>query len=402
MDKLLSQIVYLIACALHEVEPKKELLGEIDFRHLYRITKEQSLVAITCMALESADLLKDMDSEIAQKWIEAKEKAICKNILLDTERAQLLQEMEKNEIWYMPLKGVFLQNWYPKYGMRQMSDNDILYDVNGKEIIRNWFLQRGYEEKIPFGKTISVHDCYKKKPVYNFEMHRALFSGYFNENWEKKYENVKEKLCRTEGTKFGYHFTEEDFYVYVMAHAYKHYSRNGTGLRTLVDTYVMNWKKASIWDRKYIEKELDELGILVFEQECRTLAEKIFRSPDLQVLEILNEKEMEMLLYCYDSKTYGTKTNHINNRLREIQMDNKPITMKTWIQYYRKKLFPGKFYLIHVNPFVAKHKCLWPFYWIYRIIRIVFFRKKTIKEEWRTIRKIAKMTKKSRSFDKQM
>ena len=48
-------------------------------------------------------------------------------------------------IWYAPLKGILLQALYPKYGMRQMSDNDILYGVEGQKKLIAMMKKRGYK-----------------------------------------------------------------------------------------------------------------------------------------------------------------------------------------------------------------------------------------------------------------
>lgn len=82
-----------------------------------------------------------------QKFIEAKSKAIRKNILLDTEREKIFEFLEQNKIWYMPLKGVILKELYPKIGMRQMSDNDILFDETYRKDIVRFMKNKGYHLK---------------------------------------------------------------------------------------------------------------------------------------------------------------------------------------------------------------------------------------------------------------
>ena len=88
----------------------------------------------------------------------------------------------------MPLKGAVLKDLYPKHDMRQMADNDILFDVTCQKEIRDYFVSHGYEV-ISYAK--GNHDVYEKPPVYNFEMHTALFGAGHNEVWAKYYENVK-------------------------------------------------------------------------------------------------------------------------------------------------------------------------------------------------------------------
>ena len=63
---------------------------------------------------------------------------------MDTERHQLEKEFAKNGIWYMPLKGSILKDWYPKFGMREMADNDILFDEKKRNDVKQIFQNRGY------------------------------------------------------------------------------------------------------------------------------------------------------------------------------------------------------------------------------------------------------------------
>ena len=43
------------------------------------------------------------------------------------------------------------------------------------------------------------------------------------------YQDVKSHLILDEGSRYGYHFSDEDFYLYMLAHEYKHFSGSGTG-----------------------------------------------------------------------------------------------------------------------------------------------------------------------------
>ena len=73
----------------------------------------------------------------------------------------------------MTLKGIILKEMYPKLGMRQMADNDILYDKQYQEELLNFMIARGYE---PSQIGEGNHDVYEKAPVYNYEFHTALYN----------------------------------------------------------------------------------------------------------------------------------------------------------------------------------------------------------------------------------
>ena len=114
-------MLYLTSCALNNVIPDKNKIESMNLENLFEMCQFHSLTCIVCMALESVGM------ELPEYWTQAK--AIRKVLLLDAERRKIFNFMDKNGIWYMPLKGVILKEYYPSIGMRQISDNDILCDI---------------------------------------------------------------------------------------------------------------------------------------------------------------------------------------------------------------------------------------------------------------------------------
>ena len=359
-----QQLLYLLSCALHETAPEDALLGDIQWNELFSAARAHSICAMVCMALEPTKTFAQADPEVRKQWLDAKNKAVRKNMLLDADRELLMEKMEQAEIWHMPLKGSILKDWYPRYGMREMADNDILFDPARREQVRDIFLRLGYSVEHYQGGN---HDVYRKAPIYNFEMHVALFNESYYEELAQKYANVKEKLLPDQEKPYRFHFTQEDFYVFVLAHAHKHYSHSGTGIRTLTDLYVMNRKIGRTLNWNYVNQELEALGIRDYETGSRTLAEKLFGS-DTPVSEFtLTEQEQEMLLYYLGSSTYGNLENRISNQLHSIQADGKPISGLTKIRYCMTRLFPGRKWCKLPYPFIYRHPILLPAFWIWRL-----------------------------------
>ena len=144
-------------------------------------------------------------------------------------------------------------------------------------------------------------DAYFKAPVCNFEMHISLFCSMNIGNLYDYFNNVKERLIKDENNKYGYHLSNEDFYLFMTAHEYKHFTGFGTGVRSLVDTYIFLRKFNDKLDWHYINTELKKLGISDFERQNRELAIKVFSMKKL-------EREDRKLLCDYAvSGAYGIK-----------------------------------------------------------------------------------------------
>ena len=293
-------VMYLIRCALGGKVPAKNKLDKMDLSGVFAVAKGHLLAALVAYALESAGIF-DKDFE------EEKFKSIRKNIILDTDRANVTAELEKAGIWYMPLKGSITKELYPQLGMRQMADNDILFDMSRALDVKNIMLSLGFTNET-FDK--GGHDVYFKQPVSNFEMHTRLFSRSFDETLFEYYSRVTERMMPADDCNFGKKLSREDFYIYITAHEYKHYTNAGTGLRGLVDTYVYLSKYCDELDMEYIARECEKLGIAEFERKNRELALHLLGGRKL------TKSESEMVDYFIFSGTYGNVSNRVNNKIK--------------------------------------------------------------------------------------
>ena len=359
---------YLAACGINGIRPDRTVLGEVNAKELYRISCIHFVDALVGTAWKNTGV------DLTKEWNEHILKAIRKVVLFDEERTKLFSFMEKKGIWYLPLKGIILKDYYPAVGMRQMSDNDILFDYSFCNEVQAYMESQGYEA-IHVG--MGNHDVYKKAPVYNFELHRALYGETHQEGWAEYYETVKDRLVLSEGTSCGYHFTDEDFYVYFTSHAYKHYAGCGTGLRTLLDFYAYLKVKEQEMDFAYIEKECDILGVAGFEKKNRSFCRKVFDGAALQgkeaLEESLSEDEKEMLRYYLTSGAYGSSERGVVNKVKRYSEKGR---INSKLRYLWDRLFPGygayKFYA----PF-CKNKVLQSFIgWFCRVFVVLFTKKR--------------------------
>lgn len=361
-------LIYLLKCALHDRVPDEARVQAIDQQALYKLAKAHSVAAMAAMALERCGV-------IGEEWKQAKGNSVRRTLLLDAERAEICRFMEERGIWYMPLKGVILKDMYPKLGMREMADNDMLYDVTYQDELCSFMKGRGYSAE-------SVghihHDTYYKEPVYNFEMHTALIDPGRDIKWNQYYQDVQSRILPDREGAFAHHFSNEDFYIYMNVHGCKHYKNAGTGIRSLVDTYVYLSAMSGKLDWGYIERECGILGIAEYERQCRQLAAAVFGTGD--VVE-LTEKEQKVLAFCFSSGTYGTSKNRILNELRKYLPDQKQITGWTKIKYLLRRAFPNLGFMMQYSPLVRKHKWLYPGMVLVRLVKGGFFGiGKTIRE----------------------
>lgn len=361
-------IIYLTACAVNGDIPDMKKIEGYDLEQMYKVCQRHILTAVTSYALESAGISDE-------RFTQAKGKAIRKNILLDTERGKLLDRLEQEKIWYMPLKGSLLKDMYSKTGMRQMADNDILFDSAYRDRVRDIMLESGFSCE-NYGK--GNHDVYFKKPVCNFEMHVSLFAES-NVMFYGYYKDVKERLITDEDKSCGYHFSPEDFYIYLISHEYKHFSGGGTGIRSLLDTYMYLKRLKDTLDWNYINREAETLGLTDFERSNRELALKVFGREEL------TEEDRKLLDYHIFSGTYGNIDNSVRHKL-DKQYDETGKRSK--LVYIIRRIFPDMEFMTRAVPFVNNNPLLYPAGVIVRLVRGSTIRRKKLRREFNALKKI--------------
>lgn len=366
MNNTAKDVIYLLACAVNGISPDKERIRAMDMEKLYEFCKWHTLRAAVHTALKSAGVT---DHEFEQAY----NKAVRKNIMLDVERTAISEELEKNGIWYMPLKGSILKDLYPENGMREMADNDVLYDSTKQQKVKELMLSMGYTAE-SVGKH--HHDTYMKPPVLNFELHTVLFGANI-EHLHDYYREPQRLMIQDEGKKFGYHMSDEDFYVYVTAHEYKHFSSGGTGIRNLLDCYVYVKSKGDSLDWKYITEQCRQMKIDDFESSRRALAIKVFSSSELPVL---NDAEQALLEEYIKYGTYGTVENHMAHFA--------PHRSKT--KNILRNMFPSMNYMKTSVKFVGKCPFLYPLGVVYRWGRVLLIRRKYLSTILKVMKKNAK------------
>ncbi len=355
----IDNIIYLSRCVLNGEKADASRISSMDLETLYTASKRHSMAAIVGKALQ--------DAGVQNKAFEqALAKSVRKNVLLKNELKIITDSFEKNDIWYLPLKGAVMMDYYPSVGLREMADLDILVDPSKTNTVKKIMEDLGFET-ILF--NLGSHDIYYKKPVYNIEIHHLLFTEIKDISVINTYYKKPDRILKETDSPYGKKLSMEDFYIYMIAHSYKHYIFRGTGLRSLMDIYVLLNKFEEKMDMSYISNELKKLEISKFENEIRALSLNLFNGNKL------TDKSKEMLEYIYSSGMYGTMEHGFKNQLKRNEGN------KT--SYVFNRLFITGKKVKNFYPFFYKFPIFLPVLWIYRVLRAIFVRHKRTKRELR-------------------
>ncbi len=357
--KLNYDLCYLLSCAVNQAVPDADRASAMDLGLIYREAAKHLVGSAVAAALKSAGIASD-------SFTKYETRALRKAVIFDAERKEVLDLFEQNGIWYMPLKGVILKDYYPKFGMREMADNDIFVDPKRLDDVEKIMLSRGFREE--HGGI--VHTAYFKDPVLNFEIHQRLFLPDTDNVMYNYFADIEDRMIKAESGNYAYKLRDEDFYIYIICHEYKHYEGGGTGIRSLLDTYVYLKAKEKDLDWVYISKELEKIRMLGFEESNRSLSKHLFGGEDL------TESDIEMFEYIISSGAYGTLENRVKN---SIAKEGGGFAAK--LKYVYHRLVIPMISVKNSFPFFYQHKALLPLLPFYRIYKGYTLRKSRFKTE---------------------
>ena len=271
-----------------------------DLAFLCRFAGLHDMAVVVMTAVKDLNLA--FPDELAPAVELACQKSLYKCTMQDALYEQLSALLEENGIRHMPLKGYLLRPLYPRHEMRTSGDVDVFYspeDADGR--------LPALMETLDFRLTkhSAVVDTYTHAGGAVFEMHGRVADDFTPPPALSG--NVWAVAAPASGKSYEYRLTNEDFYLYHIAHLAKHYTGKGCGLRPIADIYVYRNHYDTTLDRAYIDASLQESGLLTFEHALTDVAASLFsgRPADRLAEELLqsvlytgvygNMKEMALL-----------------------------------------------------------------------------------------------------------
>lgn len=347
-ETLLGQyLVTLLSDVLKDRIPQ-ECPADISFHELFEYAKFQGVANIAYYGIEKLE--QRPDQELMEQWKMLKEMTVLRSLRQDSELQLILKAFTKENIPVLPLKGAVLRGYYPQLDYRFMSDIDLLIKQENMNDVNFLFNEKGYTcELLDQGTT----DVYKKKPLFNFEVHRAVFSENlpFHEYFHP--EKMWNRAVMKAGHQNEYELKPNDFYVYMMAHFYKHYQGSGSGIRSVMDIHIYQTAFKHLLNEHQLESIFQEIGLNDFRKKVESIAEKWFNlEKDFENIERLEEN-------LFRHGLYGTYEGRIENQVEKMQGHT--------YRYLRTRVFPGLAFMSIRYPILKKAPLLLPVFWLVRI-----------------------------------
>ncbi len=370
-------LLEMLSCALNETALRKKP-DEVSWANIYTLANRHSVSALAFYALTQAE--EKPDSRILKNWDDKYNKILVKssNQLYELER--ICKAFSEEKIPHMPLKGSCLRKFMAHFELREMTDLDILVPCDLIERATEIMLSLGYEYDGDNGN----HVTFKKLPYMYVELHRELldskyeFYPIFEQPW--KYAKPTEDAYR-------YVLSDEDFYLYNLAHSAKHYYYKGTGIRSVMDIYLLRKALAEKLDWEYVERRNTVPLLSEFKEQIESLADQWF-SPTAQ--ERICENEMTH--YILSGSTYGSHDGNDRRMVRKYMENGKSIQGAKRSYFFRMVFLPrSEMQLMY--PMLRKAPVMLPFCWCARWFTILLRKPKNVKKRIRQVKNIDVFTK---------
>lgn len=354
-------LLAILKSVLHnEAPPEKP--ENVSMETVFKIAKFHSVANMAYYAVKD---MKDLPEPLLAKWKKEYDKAQLKDVVQRIELNLISKTFEQDGIDHLPVKGFALKELYPKSDMRLMSDLDILIPPDKAQKARDAMVKIGYTVENYDG---GVQDVYFKPPVMNVEIHNNLFVETMKSSVEF-YRNYAKKLFETESPTRRRYISDEDAYAYVIAHTSKHYRGGGTGIRSVLDVYVMCEKKPQVVSSPSFLNQLKQQKLDVFFSHISNLAKVWFG--DMSTTPLYEE----MGAYVMISGTYGTRAGDVLNRVSEGYNGS---LAKSKISNVVKRCFPPLYIMKTQYRWLKKYPWLLPVSYPMRFGAVLVHRRKNL------------------------
>ena len=333
-----NYLVALLRSVLLDIEPP-EKPANVSWNAVYTLAKRHT---VDTMAYEAVRRLTNLlPADLLTAWSHRKDANVAKNLVQVSERDKLVR----------------------------------LLTEDGIDDVRAHMERLGYTTKIfDSGKD----DCYDLPPFLHVEMHRELvpsgspipgLSDYYVDPWRRAVSD----------TDHLYHFSWDDYYLFLLAHFYRHFQVGGSGIRNVMDIHVFLQNHKQDLHEEYLAAELEKLHMTDFRADMEARAERWFGvaaerqntpGPQQDTCEQtpVNRHREDIDYLLFSSGAYGLVSYSMDFALNR-QAEEHRSKLTTGLSYLQKIVFPNYDYMMLSYPWMTgAPRASLPLLWVYRIV----------------------------------
>ena len=293
-----------------------------------------------------------------------------------SEVEELVQSFDDNDLSTIMLKGWVMKDYYPRTDFRSRADTDIFIHSEDEKQVHAIIMSHDYTNHSFGGKKDNV---YYKDPFITLEMHKNLFM--YEDDWNKIFNDphspmyIWNRIEKLDGYQRIFRMDVNMYYVYHLAHMVKHLisGGGGIGVKAFLDVWLYRTANAEKLDYERINADLEILGLTKFADTAWQLVCAWFSKSEINYP---NDSIKIFGNYIMDCGAYGHSDNFVanNEAMRDVKKPNK-------IKYIARRAFPTRQSMGKRFPAIKKHPSKLPYYWVKRLWRDGFRRRKEVMGE---------------------
>lgn len=355
-----------------EETPKPDF--EIDWELFYNLSKHHKVGNMVYIATKGFDIPENVRTLFADDFYKSSVREAKQELF----SASVYKKFEQADVSFLPVKGILIKKLYPVENYRSSNDIDILIKSGDFEKAQAVMESSGFKSEGLGNEDNDYHIEYHKN-IVSIELHSSLTPrdsvqyDYFISAFDR--------AKTTENSNNHYIMTDEDFYIYVLYHLYKHFIKGGVGIRYFLDIYLINQKMT--FNQDYLKKELSKIGLWEFNQTVKELSEVFYNDKGA------DSRLTELSRFVFISGAHGDSTFYAMSKFSgEGTKKNNYLLNK--IKYFIKAWFIGRRAMSERYPSLKKHGWLLPFCYIHKGFYTIFCKPKAIKEQVNEVKNLNK------------
>jgi len=377
MNKAEETFLVVLKDAIHPGSEPSELPPS-DWKSIFDVAKKQNLFPFVYDAATNYPSFADFDSSEPQYFASAT--AAMTMQMQKTEKfIELYQAFLSAGMAPITMKGIICRNLYgERADFRPSGDEDILIEKKDYEKAVEVLKSCGYrsnEQPDKALKAVQEVTFHSQKtngePNLTVELHLNPFGTNSSSrermnDWFKNVFQSNETVLIQDTTVRT--MTPTDHFLFLVLHAFKHFTGGGLGVRIMLDVLLFDEKYGDRIDWEYVNKALDESGASGFLADLVSIGNEYLGFNLTQKTELVSPHELldDMLR----AGTFGntTATDCTAGRIVSdtIQKDGRG---KNRFTSYMRLIFPSWKTWTSWKPYLSDKPWLLPGEWVKRIVR---------------------------------
>ncbi len=341
-----SYLLALLRSALLESVPP-DVPDDVDMADVLRLAKMHRVANTAAFAVMK---LPSLDAAIKKEFQAELFKVVRRQEIQKEALKSIGERLTQAEIRFCALKGEALASLYPSPEMRYSLDIDVYVAPADVPAAEKLLLNMGYRQE---GERTTKDIVFVKKPALTVELHFDL--NFETDVTYAYFQKLPDRLVPSADNPYRLAMSGEDLLIYVIGHAAHHFLVAGTGIKSVLDDWLLREKLLPQCDAALIERELEAAGLTEFSRQLAALGGFWFK--DGQDTETVRR----MGKYIVESGVFGTSDAfYVNATVSQSKIGGSKVL------YVLERIFPSYTVMTALFPSLKKAPVLLPFCWVAR------------------------------------